>query len=75
MARNLRRIRYNKGMSQEELAAQAGLYRTYVGHLGFFLTLCGSEIVNTVFATCGDAREIEMVTRPRGQRTGYLTPT
>lgn len=33
MARNLRRMRYNKGMSQEELAAQAGLYRTYVGHL------------------------------------------
>jgi transcriptional regulator with XRE-family HTH domain len=33
VAQNLRRMRYGKGMSQEELAAQAGLYRTYVGHL------------------------------------------
>lgn len=33
VAKNLRRMRYGKGMSQEELAAQAGLYRTYVGHL------------------------------------------
>ncbi|MEQ1956191.1 helix-turn-helix transcriptional regulator [Mesorhizobium sp. CN2-181] len=32
VAQNLRRMRYGKGMSQEELAAQAGLYRTYVGH-------------------------------------------
>jgi transcriptional regulator with XRE-family HTH domain len=27
-------MRHVKGISQEELAAQAGLYRTYVGHLG-----------------------------------------
>lgn len=33
VAQNLRRMRHKKGMSQEELAAQAGLYRTYVGHL------------------------------------------
>ena len=33
VAQNLRRMRHLKGMSQEELAAQAGLYRTYVGHL------------------------------------------
>jgi transcriptional regulator with XRE-family HTH domain len=33
VAQNLRRLRYINGMSQEELAARAGLYRTYVGHL------------------------------------------
>jgi transcriptional regulator with XRE-family HTH domain len=33
VAQNLRRMRHIKGMSQEELAAQAGLYRTCVGHL------------------------------------------
>ena len=30
---NIRRIRKEKGMSQEELAYQSGLYRTYIGHL------------------------------------------
>ena len=33
VAQNLRRLRHIKGMSQDELAAQAGVYRTYVGHL------------------------------------------
>lgn len=28
-----RRMRHINGMSQEELASRAGLYRTYVGHL------------------------------------------
>ncbi|MBU2147011.1 MAG: helix-turn-helix domain-containing protein [Alphaproteobacteria bacterium] len=33
VAQNLRRMRHINGMSQEELASRAGLYRTYVGHL------------------------------------------
>lgn len=33
VAQNLRRMRHIKGMSQEELAASANVYRTYVGHL------------------------------------------
>ena len=33
VAQNLRRLRHIKGMSQDELAALAGVYRTYVGHL------------------------------------------
>lgn len=31
LARNLRRLRAEKGISQEELADLAGLHRTYVG--------------------------------------------
>jgi transcriptional regulator with XRE-family HTH domain len=30
LARRLRELRFNKGWSQETLAAQAGLHRTYI---------------------------------------------
>jgi transcriptional regulator with XRE-family HTH domain len=33
VARNLRRLRRSKGLSQEELADQAGINRNYVGML------------------------------------------
>jgi len=33
LAKKIRQIRKKKGMSQEELAHEAGLYRTYVGHI------------------------------------------
>jgi transcriptional regulator with XRE-family HTH domain len=32
-ARNLRRLRHAAGLSQEELAARAGLHRTYVSSI------------------------------------------
>ncbi len=31
LAANMRSMRYSKGWSQEDLAAEAGLHRTYVG--------------------------------------------
>ena len=31
VAANLRRLRLSKGLTQEELAARAGIHRTYVG--------------------------------------------
>lgn len=33
VGKRIKRIREEKGMSQEELAYGAGLYRTYIGHL------------------------------------------
>jgi len=33
LAKKIRQLRKEKGMSQEELAHDAGLYRTYVGHI------------------------------------------
>ena len=33
LAKKIRQLRKEKGMSQEELAHEAGLYRTYVGHI------------------------------------------
>lgn len=33
LAEKIKKAREESGMSQEELAHQAGLYRTYVGHL------------------------------------------
>lgn len=33
LAKKLQVLRKKKGISQEELADKAGLYRTYVGHL------------------------------------------
>lgn len=33
VGKNIKRLREKRGLSQEELAHKAGLYRTYMGHL------------------------------------------
>jgi len=33
LAKRIKELREAKGMSQEELAYRAGLYRTYIGHI------------------------------------------
>ena len=42
---NLRRIRHEKGLSQEELADLAGVNRTYISKIETAVTFVGLEIV------------------------------
>jgi len=44
-ATNLRRLRHEKGMSQEELADRAKINRTYVSKLETAATWAGLEII------------------------------
>jgi len=44
-AANLRRIRHEKGLSQEELADLAGVNRTYISKIETALTFVGLEII------------------------------
>ena len=44
-AANLRRLRYAKGISQEELANAANINRTYISKLETGVTYAGLEII------------------------------
>lgn len=54
-AANLRRIRYDKGLSQEELAHQAGVDRAHVSKIERCLTYVGLEIVEKFSKVMGVA--------------------
>ena len=45
-ATNLRRLRHQRGLSQEELAYEAGINRTYVSKLETGATWVGLEVVS-----------------------------
>ena len=47
-AANLRRLRHAKGLSQEELAYQANVNRTYMSKLETGVTYVGLEIVGRI---------------------------
>jgi transcriptional regulator with XRE-family HTH domain len=62
-ASNLRRLRHQKNMSQEELADAAGINRTYVSKLETGATYAGLEIIGKLAHVFGiDAAEL--LTRP-----------
>ena len=44
-ATNLRRIRHNRGISQEDLAYEAGVDRAYVSRIERAVTYVGLEII------------------------------
>lgn len=44
-ATNLRRIRHNRGLSQEDLAYEAGVDRAYVSRIERAVTYVGLEII------------------------------
>lgn len=54
VGKQLRKVRKQKGMSQEELAHKSGLYRTYIGHIE-----TGSRLPN-VFTLWRIAKALEV---------------
>ena len=52
-ASNLRRLRHASGMSQEELADQAQINRTYVSKLETGVTYAGLEIIGKLADVLG----------------------
>ena len=53
LARNLRLLRQKKGLSQEELADEAGLHRTYLSHLETGKRNPGLEIIDRLSRALG----------------------
>lgn len=68
-AANLRRLRRQKGLSQEQLAYAAEINRTYISKLETGITYAGLEIIEKL-ATVLEIDAAELLRRPpkRGQR-------
>lgn len=64
-AANLRRLRYAKGLSQEELADAADINRTYISKLETGITYAGLEIIGKL-AKALDVDPIEFLKIPSG---------
>ena len=60
---NLRRLRREKGMSQEELADAASINRTYVSKLETGVTYAGLEIIGKLAEVLG-IEAAELLTKP-----------
>jgi transcriptional regulator with XRE-family HTH domain len=63
-AANLRRYRYAKGLSQEELAFRAKINRTYVSKLENGATWAGLEVIAKVARVLG-VEAAELLVRPK----------
>ena len=68
-ARNLRRLRHGKGLSQEDLAYCANVNRTYVSKLETGVSYAGLEIIGRL-ATVLEVEPAELLRLPpkRGRR-------
>jgi transcriptional regulator with XRE-family HTH domain len=62
-ATNLRRLRHAKGLSQEALAYEAGINRTYLGNLERGAQYVGLEIIGRLADTL-EAEPCEFLKRP-----------
>jgi transcriptional regulator with XRE-family HTH domain len=67
-ARNLRRLRHKKGLSQQELAYDAGVNRTYLSKLETARAYAGLEIIGKL-ASVLEVEPAEMLKRPRKRRS------
>jgi transcriptional regulator with XRE-family HTH domain len=63
-ASNLRRLRYERGLSQEALAYEAGVNRSYISKLEKGAPYVGLEIIGKV-ATVLKVEPAELLTRPK----------
>jgi transcriptional regulator with XRE-family HTH domain len=70
LAANLRRLRYAKGISQEDLAYEADVNRTYLSKLEKGVSYPGLEIIAKL-ANALDVEPAELLLRP--QRTNKRT--
>jgi transcriptional regulator with XRE-family HTH domain len=67
IARNVRRLRHAKGLSQEALADAADINRTYVSKLETARTYAGAEVIEKLAKTFG-VEPAELLVSPRGHR-------
>jgi transcriptional regulator with XRE-family HTH domain len=67
-AANLRRIRHAKGISQEGLAHEAGVNRTYMSKIERGGTWVGLEIIDKL-ASALEVEPAEFLRRPSTRRT------
>lgn len=66
-ARNLRTLRQAKGLSQEELAHQAGLDRTYISALERNVYNASIDVVDRLAVVLG-VEATELLERPKADR-------
>ena len=66
-AANLRRLRHDKGLSQEDLAYEAGVNRTYMSKLEKGGSYVGLEIIEKLSATL-DVQPAEFLKLPAKKR-------
>jgi transcriptional regulator with XRE-family HTH domain len=67
-AANLRRFRYAKGLSQEELAYEADVNRTYISKLETGATYVGLEILGKIAEVLEVEPSAFLVPHKRGSR-------
>ena len=67
-ATNLRRIRHNRGISQEDLAYEAGVDRAYVSRIERAVTYVGLEIIGK-FADVLKVDPVEFFTAPSRRKS------
>jgi len=65
LARNLRRLRHARGLSQEELAHRAGIDRTYVSSLERSVYAAGVDVVDKLARALG-VEAADLLQQPRG---------
>jgi transcriptional regulator with XRE-family HTH domain len=66
-ATNLRRLRHDRGLSQEALAYEAGVNRTYMSRLEKGVSYVGLEIIGKI-AVILEVEPAELLKNPRRRR-------